>query len=87
MKRDRDQVPVIPATVEEIMDAPHFALGAADLRSGRGYRDAYATWHPNDQWSYERGRAWAVSAPLSVELRRNGKLNPQAIRWFREGVL
>jgi hypothetical protein len=61
---------------------------AHDLRIGgsigrrRGYRSAYATWDIDGQWNYERGRAWAVSAPRSVELRRNGKLSPAAIRGF-----
>jgi hypothetical protein len=31
--------------------------------------------------------AWAVSAPRSVELRRHGKLNPAAIRWFHKDIL
>jgi hypothetical protein len=73
--------------IEAIMASPYFALGAADLRAGRGYRDAYSTWHTNDCWDYERGRAWAVSAPRSVKLRHNGKLNPAAIMWFHEDIL
>jgi hypothetical protein len=81
------QVATFPTTVEEIMASPYFALGAADQRAGRGYRSAYATWKINDQWDYERGRAWAVLAPRSVELRCDGKLNPTAIRWFRKDIL
>jgi hypothetical protein len=81
------QVPVVPVTIAEIMSAPHFALGAADQRAGRGYRDDYETWGVNDQWGYERGRSWAIRAPRSVELRRNGKLNPAAIRWWHEDIL
>jgi hypothetical protein len=81
------QVPIALTTAEEIMASPYFVLGAADQRAGRGYRRAYATWAGNDQWNYERGRAWAVVAPRSVELRRNGKLNPAAVKWFHEAVL
>jgi hypothetical protein len=81
------QVATFPTTVEEIMASPHFTLGVADQRAGRGYRSAYATWGGDEQWNYERGRCWAVLAPRSVELRRNGKLNPAAIRWFHEDIL
>jgi hypothetical protein len=38
------------------MSTSHFALGVADKRAGRGYRDAYATWGIDDQWNYERTR-------------------------------
>jgi hypothetical protein len=81
------QVPVFPTTIQEIMSSPYFAFGAADRRAGRGYRAAYTVWDTNNQWDYERGRAWAVSAPRSVELRRDGKLNPAAIRWFHKDIL
>jgi hypothetical protein len=81
------QVATFPTTIEAIMSSPHFVLGVADQRAGRGYRSAYATWDIDGQWNYERGRAWAVSAPRSVELHRNGKLNPAAIRWFHEDIL
>ena len=81
------QVPTSPTTIEAIMMTPHFALGVVDRRAGRGYRSAYATWGIDEQWNYERGRTWAVSAPRSVELRRNGKLNPAAIKWFHDDIL
>ena len=81
------QVATSSTTVEAIMSSPHFALGVADRRAGCGYRSAYATWDIDGQWNYERGRAWAVSAPRSVELRRNGKLSPAAIRWFHKDIL
>jgi hypothetical protein len=74
-----DQVPTFLTTVEEIMASPYFVLGAADQRAGRGYRSAYTTWSVNNLWNYERGRAWAVLAPRSVALKRDGKLNPAAI--------
>jgi hypothetical protein len=82
-----EQVATFPTTIRAIMSSSHFALGVADKRAGRGYRDAYATWDIDGQWNYERGRAWAVLAPRSVELRRNGKLNPAAIRWFHGAIL
>jgi hypothetical protein len=85
--RSSRQVPTVPTTVQEIMSSPYFALGATDRRAERGYRAAYTAWRTNDQWAYERGRAWAILAPRSVELRRDGKLNPAAIQWFHKEIL
>jgi hypothetical protein len=81
------QVATSATTVAAIMSSSHFALGVADRRAGRGYRSAYATWDADGQWNYERGRSWAVLAPRSVELRRNGKLNPAATIWFHKDIL
>jgi hypothetical protein len=30
---------------------------------------------------------WAVSAPRSVKLRFNGRLNPQALMYWHDGIL
>jgi hypothetical protein len=81
------QIPNSWTTVEEIMSSPYFALGVADQRAGRGFHGAYATWRTNDQWDYERGRAWAVSAPRSVALRHGDKLNPVALDWYHEDII
>jgi hypothetical protein len=81
------QVPTSLTTIEEVMSSPYFVLGAADQRAGRGYRDAYATWKGGDQWNYERGRAWAVLAPRSVALKRDGKLNPAAVVYFHKDII
>jgi len=77
-----EQVPTFPITIEEIMSAHEFALGVIDGRAGRGHRSAYATWGINQQWHYERGRQWAVLAPRSVGLKRNGKVTAEAVHWF-----
>jgi hypothetical protein len=81
------QVPTSSTTIEEVMSSAYFALGVADQRAGRGYRSAYATWKGDDQWNYERGRAWAVLAPRSIALKRDGKLNPAAIVYFHEDII
>jgi len=81
------QVPTWPTTIDEIMSSFEFALGAADVRSRRGYRSAYATWNSNRQWNYERGRQWATQAPRSVALKRDGKLTAKAKRWFTDEIL
>jgi hypothetical protein len=78
-----DQVPTQPVSIEEIMSAPYFALGVADVRAGRPYHDGYQTWHTDEQWDYERGRQWARLVPASVVLKRNGKITREAAEWFR----
>src|SRR5262245_2739600 len=80
--REGAQVPTRPTTICQIMASPEFALGVADARAGRPYRDGYQTWRPNNQWAYERGRCWARLVPTSVVLKRNGKITDEAIKWF-----
>ena len=77
------QVPTRPVSIKEIMSAPHFALGVADARAERPYRDAYQIWHSNAQWGYERGRQWARLVPTSVVLKRDGKITRAAAAWYR----
>jgi hypothetical protein len=72
----------VPTTIPAIMRQPTFLLGVADARAQRGYHTDYDLWHTNDQWGYERGRAWAALAPRSVQLKNNGKIAPEAIAWF-----
>jgi hypothetical protein len=84
--RSREQEPTEPVSVEKIMRSRYFALGVADMRAGKAPRPDYERWGPDDQWDYERGRQWALLAPRSVPLRRQGKLNPAAVKWCR-GVL
>ena len=79
----RDQITTHTTTILEIMSAPHFALGVADARAGRPYRDGYQTWHTNAQWNYERGRQWARLVPASVALKSNGKITREAAEWAR----
>jgi len=80
---DGEQVPTRPTTVVEIMSRPTFALGVADARAGRPYHRDYDLWRDcNLRWSYERGRQWAAVAPRDVPLKRNGKINPEAVSWF-----
>ena len=67
------------------MSQPSFALGVRDARAGRGYHSKYERWDGDKQWSYERGRHWALLVPRSVQLRRNdGKLSTEAVRWFEK---
>jgi hypothetical protein len=82
-RRGIGQVPTVPVAIPEIMETPEFALGVADARAERGYRNAYQAWHSNAQWDNERGRQWARLVPASVVLKRNGKITPEAAAWGR----
>jgi hypothetical protein len=81
-KSRREQEPTQPVSVQTVMRCRAFAAGAKDARAGLAFRSDYDRWQVNDQWNYERGRAWATLAPRNVLLKRNGKLNPLAVRWF-----
>ena len=85
--REGDQVPTRPTTVAEIMAQPTFLLGVADARNWRGYHADYDLWNTNGQWNYERGRQWAALAPRDVPLKRNGKINPEAVQYFQAEII
>jgi hypothetical protein len=70
-----DQAETSTTTVRQIMGHPNFKVGVEDVRAGRPVRfDQYS-----DGWEYERGRQWAMLAPVSMPLRVRGKLNLQAV--------
>jgi hypothetical protein len=61
-----------------------FERGVRDARAGRPIDPAYDRWEDvNEQWNYERGRQWAVLVPASVELKCNGAVTQEALRWFK----
>jgi hypothetical protein len=80
--RRREQEPTQPISIRTVMRNPCFAAGAADARAGLPFRADYDRWDVNDQFDYERGRAWALLTPRDVPLKRNGKLNERAVLWF-----
>jgi hypothetical protein len=81
-------VPTRLTTPIEIMARSTFALGVADVRAGRRcFHPNYDQWSTNEQWAYERGRAWAVIAPRNVQLKMSGKINPDALRWFTGEII
>ena len=83
--RPREQVSTQEASIEWIMSSPYFECGVNDKRAKRGFRSAYTDWKIDDQWNYERGRAWASMAPRSLALKLpNGKLNPRAVALGRK---
>jgi hypothetical protein len=83
MQRDRQQVRTWPASDAWIMRQKEFNWGVNDVRAGRPMRFEYDSWGTNEQWNYERGRAWATLAPRDMPLRIDGKLNSAALAVFR----
>ena len=75
------QVPTKGVTVEQIMSARAFTLGAADARARLPFHQDYDRWDTNAQWNYERGRAWAILTPREIPLLRNGRVSPEALKW------
>jgi hypothetical protein len=90
------QVQTTLVRIEHIMCSEAFRQGVADVRAGRLPRyDGAFELMPLDetsvpslirwQWSYERGRTFAVVAPkdLRVIMPRSKELNPEAVRFYR----
>ena len=87
MKTPKTQPRIVPqantrgVTAEEILQSRDFKAGVDDVRAGRPPRfDVFA----NGDWSYERGRLFAMVAPMSLSLRVRGKLNKPAVRLLIE---
>jgi hypothetical protein len=83
-----DQSETHGASLQQIMGAKEFAAGVDDVRSGRPARfDTFA----DGDWSYERGRLFAMIAPTTMPLRIKGRLNFEALmilsRAFRSGAI
>jgi hypothetical protein len=69
----KSQIPTTATTTESIMGSPAFERGFDDARNGAPF-----DWRIDD-WAYERGRLLGCIAPLNMQLRIGGKLNPKAI--------
>jgi hypothetical protein len=73
---DLTQAPLTPITLKQIVRSKEFNEGVADVRSGRAPRfdDPIA-----DDFNYERGRQWALLAPMRMPAKIGGKANPEAV--------
>ena len=72
------QIDTTRTTTRAIMGSAAFAAGVTDVRIGLPTRyDSFG-----DDWDYERGRMWAFIAPMSMPLRIDRRLNPEAVRLF-----
>jgi hypothetical protein len=57
----REQADIQNVTPRQIMASADFAQGVIDVRTGKPTRfDSF-----DDDWAYERGRQWALIAPMS----------------------
>ena len=82
-----EQIKTRGVTIAQIMSTAEFAHGVEDVRHGRTVRfDQFAY-----SWEYERGRLFAVLAPLAMPLCKRGKLNWTALallsEFFDQGVI
>jgi hypothetical protein len=68
-----DQVPTRAVRTEWIIGRAAFRSGVEDVRAGRAPR--FDDFNDNDAWSYERGRLFAVLAPVSMPLKIDGECN------------
>jgi hypothetical protein len=75
------QVPIRWTSAQSIMRSKAFAAGVADVRQGRAPR------FDTDDWDYERGRQWAVVAPMSMPVKIGRRVNPEAVLVFEETVI
>lgn len=77
----RQQVSTRLVSDESIMRSKAFGEGVADVRRGRAPR------FDVDDWSYERGRQWAVVAPMCMPVKSGRLVNPEALLIFAETVI
>jgi hypothetical protein len=61
---DREQVDTVRCSAAVIVGSPYFAIGVADLRAGAPPRFDEMQ---DEFWGYERGRQWAVFAPITMD--------------------
>jgi hypothetical protein len=61
-------------SIDSIVASPDFARGFSEVRNGQPFNP------DNDEWDYERGRAFGFIAPLNLPLRISGRLNPKALK-------
>ena len=79
---DKGQIPTKAVSVRRIMTDPAFKRGVRDARAGRPFPVAFDTWEVNSAWNYERGRVWARRVPASIDLKCNGRVTDEAVRWY-----
>jgi hypothetical protein len=78
----KEQIPTKPVSIRRIMGDSAFERGVRDVRAGRPFPAVIDTWEVNTAWNYERGRVWAQRVPASVDLKRNGRVTDEAVRWY-----
>jgi hypothetical protein len=74
IRRTPDQSETRPVSIHSIVASREFARGFYEVRNGLPFDP------DNDEWDYERGRAFGFIAPLNMPLRIGGRLNPNALK-------
>ena len=70
----REQADTRRTTIRTIVASRDFARGLYEVRAGLPFNP------DNDEWDYERGRAFGFIAPLDMPLRIGTRLNPKALK-------
>jgi hypothetical protein len=70
----REQVRTVSVSIRTIVADREFARGLNEVRNGLPFNPN------NDNWEYERGRAFGFIAPLDMPLRIGTRLNPKALK-------
>jgi len=72
-----------PTSFTQVVRSKEFSEGVADVRLGRAprYDDPIAR-----DWNYERGRQWALLAPMRMSTKIGGNANPEAVELLRRVV-
>ena len=70
----REQANTYCASVRSIVASREFARGLEEVRNNVPFNP------DNNDWEYERGRGFALIAPLNMPLRIGRRLNPKAVR-------
>jgi hypothetical protein len=78
------QAATVLVTPSQVMARAAFAAGVNDVRTGAPIR--FDSFSVDDDWSYERGRQWALVAPMSMPLRLGRRLNPAAVLLFCRAI-
>jgi len=75
-----EQVDTVLVSDESVVRSKEFNAGVADVRRGRAPRfdDPIGR-----DWNYERGRQWALLAPMRMPPKIDGKANPEAVKLLR----
>ncbi len=79
-RRPPEQADTVLVSEESIVRSKEFNAGVADVRRGRAPRfdDPIGR-----DWDYERGRQWALIAPMQMPPKIDGKANPEAVKLLR----
>lgn len=74
----KTQVAIREITIRQVMWPKAFSLGAKDATDGKPFRPEYERWGLNDQWAYERGRAFGILHG-NLKIKENKRLQYDAM--------